>query len=224
MHDLTFWETTDFIPVNSAAKLVSDILESQLIHRKKNAEYAKKFFEEIAPITHLANHLKCTSIRFTNDAIEHHSFDAIIKYNDTNEKKVECTCAINGFEDALIDEYLDKYHEVSLNQEITYEGTKQNRKLHKQPARVMFKPTEERYNKIISLINNAVKKKILKSKDDYVGAILLVVVDTSGGSITRLNDFLSNHYSKNKINKFPFNRIFLIPRNPPNYKDLFIEL
>ena len=70
MHDLTFWETTDFIPVNSAAKLVSDILESQLIHRKKNAEYAKKFFEEIAPITHLANHLKCTSIRFTNDAIE----------------------------------------------------------------------------------------------------------------------------------------------------------
>ena len=57
-----------------------------------------------------------------------------------------------------------------------------------------------------------------------LGAILLVVVDTSGGSITRLNDFLSNHYSKNKINKFPFNRIFLIPRNPPNYKDLFIEL
>ena len=43
-----------------------------------------------------------------------------------------------------------------------------------------------------------IKKKISKSKDDYVGAILLVVVDTSGGSITRLNDFLSNHYSKNK--------------------------
>ena len=224
MQNLTFWETTDFIPVNSAAKLVSDILESQLIHRKKNAECAKKFFEEIAPITHLANHLKCTLIRFTNDAIEHNSFDAIIKYDDGNEQKVECTCAINGFEDALIDEYLDKYHEVSLNQEITYEGAKQNRKLYKQPARVTFRPVGERFNKIISLINDAVKKKISKSKDDYVGAILLIVVDTSGTSITRLNDFLSNHYSKNKINKFPFNRIFLIPRNPPNYKDLFIEL
>ena len=224
MHNLTFWETTDFIPTNSATKSLSDILEAQLIHRKRNAEYAKKFFEEIAPITFLANYLNCSSIRFTNDVTEHNSFDAIIKYNDTNEQKVECTCAINGFEDALIDEYLDKYHEVSLNQEITYEGTKQNRTLHKQPARVTFRPVEERFNKIISLINDAVKKKISKSKDDYVGAILLIVVDSSGTSITRLKDFLSNYYSKNKINKSPFDRIFLIPRNPPNYKDLFIEL
>ena len=88
----------------------------------------------------------------------------------------------------------------------------------------MFKPVEERFNKIISLINNAIEKKISKSKDDYADAILLVIVDTSGASIARLKEFLSNHYSKNKINKSPFDRIFLIPRNPPNYTDLFIEL
>lgn len=224
MNDLEFWNIRDFISADKAAILVSDILKNELIHRKKNAEYAKKFFEEIVPITYLGKYLNCLSIYFTNDKVEHNSFDAIIKYKNMAEQKVECSCAIDGFRDALIDEYLDKYHEVSLNQKIIYEGTKQNRRLHKQPERYLFKPVEDRFNEIISLIDKAIKEKILKNKDDYIGAILLVVIDTSGTLTARLNEFLIDHYSKNKIDKNPFERIFLIPRNPPDSKDLFIEL
>ena len=148
----------------------------------------------------------------------------MIQYSDGTEQKIECTCAIDGAEDALIDEYLDKYHIVSLNMPIEFEGTKKTRILHEQPEQFVFKNVIERLNRINKLIQKSISNKTSTPKTDYKDAILLVVVDTSGTSVSRLNKYLTKYYSENSINKDPFKEIFLISRNPQNYFDLFIKL
>jgi len=222
--ELAFWENSEYLSLKIVFDKVHNILENELIHRKEHPELSKKFFEEIAPITFLAQHLNATKIQFTNDKREHKSFDAMIQYSDGTEQQIECTCAIDGAEDALIDEYLDKYHIVSLNMPIEFEGTKKTRILHEQPEQFVFKNVIETWNRINKLIQKSISKKTSTPKTDYKDAILLVVVDTSGTSVSRLNKYLTKYYSENSINKDPFKEIFLISRNPQNYFDLFIKL
>ncbi len=221
---LAFWENGATFELTDALSKVLFILNNQLLDRKNHPELAKKFFEEIAPVTFLAEQLGAVDILYTNDKITHNSFDAIISYSNGIKQKIECTCAIDGAQDALLDEYLDEFHIVSLNLPIKFEGTKRHRILYKQPEQMFFKPVEEGWNKICQLINEVINKKVSLNKTDYKNAILLVIVDTLGTHVSKLNQFLIEYYTKNTIKKGPFKEIFLIPRNPPDYKNLFIKL
>ena len=221
---LAFWENGATFELTDALSKVLFILNNQLLDKKNHPELAKKFFEEIAPVTFLAEQLGAVDILYTNDKITHNSFDAIISCSNGIKQKIECTCAIDGAQDALLDEYLDEFHIVSLNLPIKFEGTKRHRILYKQPEQMFFKPVEEGWNKICQLINEVINKKVSLNKTDYKNAILLVIVDTLGTHVSKLKQFLIEYYTKNTIKKGPFKEIFLIPRNPPDYKNLFIKL
>lgn len=223
--DIFFWEKLSGVDLNTCQQGVEFILNKRLLSRKDNPNKSKKFFDEVAPITFLATFLSAKSIRFTDDNKENLSYDALINFYDGKKsQKVECTKSIDGYTDALMMEHLDKYHFVSTNQSVIYTGTKRKRKIQKQSEMFCFTSAEDRYNEIYKRILSAIEKKKLKNKEDYVDSILLVVVDTTGGRIEKLKEYIIDKLKKQQISKYPFSRVFLICSNPPEYSSFFWEI
>jgi hypothetical protein len=211
----SLYEKKEF-SIHEAKNIVEKVFEKKLVI-DPNDRFHNYFFHEIRPLVIIAEHVgdEETHITFTgnNDDI-----DGNIRFGDTGEiQAVELTAAIDGHQESLRMEHLEKYGRAPSLGDIPYSGNKNNRVIKEfQPKLVRSQDYD--HNTLVPLVKTAIQKKIKKSKTNkkYHKSWLGVVFDDymhPADKNDRLDPIFKNILENNPSLFETFYRIFIIGIN-----------
>ncbi len=154
---------------------------------------AKKFFEEVRPLSLLADKLyggRRDIVCVPNlDNFEKDNFDAIIRnysFSPPQEKKIEFTMAIDGYDEHLRMRYFLECGHVCLTGPVRHSG---NKSTGDKKINVLFEFVNrgESLNKKYQLVKQRIEDKLLSNKYGH-NYILVVIID----------DYLAPRYDSEK--------------------------
>jgi len=190
---------------------IDQVNEQKSLCPRTDTSAHKRFFYEIMPIYTLLERLfsdqRLFEIRFTA-AEEECGYDAEL-HMDKDIIKIECVRAVDGHNEGLQLEHMEKYGRAPASQDIIASGTKNNREMDEQQA--VCVNAEVTNNKIENLIIDAFQHK---QKDKYRGYWLIITFnDWMNLSFKRqklLDSTFSNMLESNNLNHNIFERIIII--------------
>ena len=142
---------------------------------KPGSRLHSKFFYEIRPILAISKYVQAKKIQFT---LLNAQVDGFILTRN-RWKAVEMTSAIDHRNEALQDEYMEKFGECPLTTEIEAKGTKRKRIIKEINYQNSCARNVHEYlaGKFMPQIKEVLEKKLQKNNEIYNGAYLGIVFD-----------------------------------------------
>ena len=207
-----FFDSGRWFPFNEAQRLAEDVLGHCCIDTADRRH--NQFFYEICPVILIAGQLgdAGSELRFCG---KNSRFDAEYR-NQTSVTKVEMVAAINGWNDALQMELLDKCRSAPAFQRIVANGLK-DRRVFSDNVTEAIEFTEYADKTLRPLVSRALeKKKTIASKNNsYLGAVLGIVFDdyikpVDSKKKGAFDPIFRQEFGSNPANWKPFSRVFVV--------------
>ncbi len=176
------------------------------------------FFYEVSPLVSIARYVSAdiSGLEFTG---ERSRFDGLIRFNNEKEsQKIELTAAIDGRNDALQMELLERQGHAPAFRKIQATGNKRNREFPAEANQSVARRAID-YDRftLLPLLQSALEKKIQKARanHDYCDAWLGIVFDDYCCPDVEAKpmrfDPLGRHILRNGSRAHaPFSRVFLV--------------
>jgi hypothetical protein len=209
MHD--FWrellQPGSIMPLSRAQELVNHIYKEHVIDTR--LPFHKRFFHEICPLVTIASYIGDEAIGVVVSP-RSNRYDGLIVLSDGRHQIVELTAAVDGHNDSLIKELLEKRGSAPVYQKIEHTGVRQQRSfgLNNSEAICMVKRDNELLHRMQKRLQK--KKQIATTNHLYIGAWLGIVFDEWPPNNDRERwDYLSTRLIEGN-SYHPFERLFCI--------------
>ena len=179
--------------VAEAKTIVNSIYDNCCIDTE--SRFHNSFFHEICPLLLIAEHIADEAVRIVFSEANSR-FDGLILFNEGRKQRVELTAAIDGHDEALRMELLEKRGHAPAFQKIAARGSRRNR---------TFGPNETdgirmaEYDRgtLLPLLEKALAQKVNRARANqlYSGAwlgVVLMIGSVHSGELKRECDLISS--------------------------------